>query len=129
MGTIQFDIAATITAVSLVITSIGALLVALRGGKSSGESNSKAVAVTKISDTEHKVGVLIQQVDFLFEEIGRLRHEKSQLESRIDELNQDLLQERADHAETKRLLAEAVAELQDKTRRIKVLEAQIEGIQ
>lgn len=121
---IQFDVAAVITAISLIIGSVATLIVALKDRKS-GDSESKAVAVTRIDDTDKKVETLIQQVDFLFDEIGKLRKEKDELVKEVTRLRAELKTERSDHAETKRQLAEALAQLKDKNERIQALESVI----
>lgn len=127
--TVRLDVAAIITALSLVITAVATFVVALRDRKSNGSSNEKAVAVTEVVNTGKKVEQLIQQVDFLFEEIGRLRQEKETLEKRIDKLTSELRNEREDHAKTKQRLEELLVELNEKNERIKTLEAELAKIQ
>lgn len=126
---IQLDVAATITAISLIITAVATFIVAVRDRKSNGSSNEKAVAVTEIVDTNKKVETLIQQVDFLFEEIGRLREEKENLEKRVNRLTAELRKEKADHAETKARLEALLIELHEKNKRISELELQLTKLQ
>lgn len=121
IGDIKIDIGSIITALSLVIGSVATFIVALRDKKNtSGEE--KAISVTKINETDKKVEVLIGQVDFLFEEISRLRAEKDSLEKKIALLNEELQDERDDHAATKKKLNAAVKELEEKNKRLKALE-------
>lgn len=126
--TVRVDLAAVITAFSLIITAVATFVVAIKDGKSSGSSREKAVAVTEVVNTGKKVENLIQQVDFLFEEIGRLRHEKETLEKRIDILTSDLRKEKEDHAKTKERLEALLIELAEKNGRIKTLEAELAKI-
>lgn len=126
---IQLDVAASITAVSLIITAVATFIVAVRDRKSNGSSNEKAVAVTEIVDTNKKVETLIQQVEFLFEEIGRLREEKENLEKRVNRLTAELRKEKADHAETKARLEALLIELHEKNKRISELELQLTKLQ
>lgn len=118
---IRIDAAAVVTGISLVIGSIATLIVALRDRKNS-DGESKAVSVTRIDDTDKKVETLIQQVDFLFDEIGKLRKEKDKLVKEVARLRAELKNEQSDHAETKRQLADALAQLKDKNERILALE-------
>lgn len=122
MGDIQIDLGAIITAISLVIGSIATFIVALRSDKKNDSGEEKAISVTKINETDKKVEVLIGQVDFLFEEISRLRAEKDSLEKKIALLTEELQNEREDHAETKQKLATALKELKEKNHRLRVLE-------
>ncbi len=126
---IQLDVAASITAVSLIITAVATFIVAVRDRKSNGSSNEKAVAVTEIVDTNKKVETLIQQVEFLFEEIGRLMEEKENLEKRVNRLTTELKKEKADHAETKARLEALLIELHEKNKRISELELQLTKLQ
>lgn len=118
---IRIDAAAVVTAISLIIGSIATLIVALKDRKNS-DGESKAVSVTRIDDTDKKVETLIQQVDFLFDEIGKLRKEKDELVKEVARLRAELKSEKSDHAETKRQLANALAQLKDKNERILALE-------
>lgn len=122
---IRLDVAAVITAISLVITAVATFLVALRSSKSNGSSTDRAVAVTKIVDTEDKVETLIQQVDFLFEEIARLRNEKDRLEEKVAVLTEDLRREKEAHATTRARLELLLAELEQKNIRIAALEDEL----
>jgi chromosome segregation ATPase len=121
---VRIDLAAVITAVSLVITAAGTFIVSFRD-KDNRDSNSKAISVTNISDTEGKVETLIKQVDFLFDEVSRLRVEKDTLERQIEQLTTELENERVDHANTKSKLDQLLVELADKNNRIAILEEQI----
>ena len=121
---ITIDVAAVVTAVALVIGSVGTLIVALKD-RTGSDGESKAVSVSRIDDTDKKVVTLIQQVDFLFEEIGKLRAEKDQLVKEVARLRAELKTEKVDHAETKRQLAAALAELKEKNQRILALEGAI----
>lgn len=118
---IRIDAAAVVTAISLIIGSIATLIVALKDRKGS-DGESKAVSVTRIDDTDKKVETLIQQVDFLFDEIGKLRKEKDKLVKEVARLRAELKNEQSDHAETKLKLAAALKELADKNKRILALE-------
>lgn len=122
MEGIKIDLGSIITAISLVIGSVATFIVALRSDKKNESGEEKAISVTKINETDKKVEVLIGQVDFLFEEISRLRAEKDSLEKKIALLNEELQTERDDHAATKIKLAEAVKELGEKSERLKALE-------
>ena len=122
---IRIDAAAVVTGISLIIGSIATLIVALRERKVGGNSESKAVSVTRIDDTAKQVETLIQQVDFLFEEISKLRQEKDELVKEVARLRGELKTEKSDHAETKRQLAAALAQLKDKNERIIALEGAI----
>jgi len=115
------NIAPIITAISLILGAVATIIVALRGGKS-GNGEDKAISVTRINDTDKKVETLIQQVDFLFDEITKLRTEKDALVKEVDRLRTELRKEKNDHSETKRLLADALAQLADKNKRILALE-------
>lgn len=125
MDLVRIDIAAIITAISLIIGAAATFIIALRDRKSDGNSNAKAVAVTEIADTGKKVETLIQQVDFLFEEISRLRVEKDNLERKVAELTDELRREKEDHAKTKAALTEALNKLAEKTAKLEELEAQL----
>ena len=91
---VKLDIAAVITAISLVITAAATFIVAIRDKNSNNEAADKAVSVTQIHETDKKVETLIQQVDFLFDEISKLRTEKDDLERQIATLTDDLNKER-----------------------------------
>ena len=126
---VRFDIAAIVTGVSLVITAVATFIVAVRDRKSNGDGNAKAIAVTEIVDTGKKVETLMQQVEFLFEEISKLREQKENLERRVNRLSAELKKEKADHAETKARLEALLIELHEKNKKIKDLENQLIQIQ
>lgn len=125
---VKLDIAAVITAISLVITAAATFIVAFRDKKTDMDSVDKAVSVTKIHETDKKVEILIQQVDFLFDEISKLRTEKDDLESQIAKLTEDLNREREDHSKTKARLDALLAELDEKNKKIAVLEHELSKI-
>lgn len=125
---VKLDIAAVITAISLVITAVATFIVALRDKKPSEDAADKAVSVTQIHETDKKVETLIQQVDFLFDEINRLRTEKDSLERQIVALTNDLDREREDHNKTKARLDALLIELDNKNKRIAVLEYELSKI-
>jgi len=125
---VKLDIAAVITAISLVITAAATFIVAFRDKKTDMDSVDKAVSVTKIHETDKKVEILIQQVDFLFDEISKLRTEKDDLESQIARLTEDLNREREDHSKTKARLDVLLAELDEKNKKIAVLEHELSKI-
>ena len=125
---VKLDIAAVITAISLVITAAATFIVAFRDKKTDMDSVDKAVSVTKIHETDKKVEILIQQVDFLFDEISKLRTEKDDLESQIARLTEDLNREREDHSKTKARLDALLVELDKKNRKIAVLEHELSKI-
>ena len=122
---VKLDIAAVITAISLVITAAATFVVAFRDKKTDMDSVDKAVSVTKIHETDKKVEILIQQVDFLFDEISKLRTEKDDLESQIARLTEDLNREREDHSKTKARLDALLVELDEKNKKIAVLEHEL----
>ena len=122
---VKLDIAAVITAISLVITAAATFIVAFRDKKTDMDSVDKAVSVTKIHETDKKVEILIQQVDFLFDEISKLRTEKDDLERQIATLTDDLNREREDHSRTKARLDALLVELDKKNRKIAVLEQEL----
>lgn len=122
---VKLDIAAVITAISLVITAAATFIVAFRDKKTDMDSVDKAVSVTKIHETDKKVEILIQQVDFLFDEISKLRTEKDDLESQIATLTEDLNREREDHGKTKARLDALLVELDEKNKKIAVLEHEL----
>lgn len=125
---VKLDIAAVITAISLVITAAATFIVAFRDKKTDMDSVDKAVSVTKIHETDKKVEILIQQVDFLFDEISKLRTEKDDLESQITRLTEDLNREREDHSKTKARLDALLVELDKKNKKIAVLEHELSKI-
>lgn len=125
---VKLDIAAVITAISLVITAAATFIVAFRDKKPSEEAADKAVSVTQIHETDKKVETLIQQVDFLFDEISKLRTEKDSLERQIVALTNDLNREREDHNRTKARLDALLVELDKKNKRIAVLEYELSKI-
>ena len=122
---VKIDIAAVITAISLVITAAATFIVAIRDKNSNNEAADKAVSVTQIHETDKKVETLIQQVDFLFDEISKLRTEKDDLERQIATLTDDLNKEREDHSKTKARLDALLVELDKKNRKIAVLEQEL----
>ena len=122
---VRLDVAAVITAISLVITATATFVVALKDKKSNDEAADKAVSVTQIHETDKKVETLIQQVDFLFDEISKLRTEKDDLERQIATLTDDLNREREDHNRTKARLDALLVELDKKNRKIAVLEQEL----
>lgn len=122
---VRLDVAGVITAISLVITAAATFIVAMRDRKSNGSSTDKAIAVTQINETDKKVETLIQQVDFLFDEISRLREEKDTLQRQVDRLNVALNKERADHKITKERLDALLAELDQKNKNIAILENEL----
>ena len=125
---VKLDIAAVITAISLVITAAATFIVAFRDKKPSEEAADKAVSVTQIHETDKKVETLIQQVDFLFDEISKLRTEKDSLERQIVALTNDLDREREDHNKTKARLDALLVELDNKNKRIAALEYELSKI-
>lgn len=125
---VKLDIAAVITAISLVITAAATFIVAFRDKKPSEEAADKAVSVTQIHETDKKVETLIQQVDFLFDEISKLRTEKDSLERQIVALTNDLNREREDHNRTKARLDALLVELDKKNKRIAALEYELSKI-
>ena len=125
---VKLDIAAVITAISLVITAAATFIVAFRDKKPSEEAADKAVSVTQIHETDKKVETLIQQVDFLFDEISKLRTEKDSLERQIVALTNDLNRERKDHNKTKARLDALLVELDKKNKRIAALEYELSKI-
>lgn len=125
---VKLDIAAVITAISLVITAAATFIVAFRDKKPSEEAADKAVSVTQIHETDKKVETLIQQVDFLFDEISKLRTEKDSLERQIVALTNDLNREREDHNKTKARLDSLLVELDKKNKRIAALEYELSKI-
>ena len=125
---VKLDIAAVITAISLVITAAATFIVAFRDKKPSEEAADKAVSVTQIHETDKKVETLIQQVDFLFDEISKLRTEKDSLERQIVALTNDLNREREDHNKTKARLDALLVELDNKNKRIAALEYELSKI-
>lgn len=122
---VKLDIAAVITAISLVITAAATFIVAFRDKKTDGDAADKAVSVTQIYETDKKVETLIQQVDFLFDEISKLRTEKDNLEHQIARLTEDLNREREDHSKTKARLDALLVELDEKNKKIAVLEHEL----
>lgn len=122
---VKLDIAAVITAISLVITAAATFIVTIRDKNSNNEAADKAVSVTQIHETDKKVETLIQQVDFLFDEISKLRTEKDDLERQIATLTDDLNKEREDHSKTKARLDALLVELDKKNRKIAVLEQEL----
>lgn len=125
---VKLDIAAVITAISLVITAAATFIVAFRDKKPSEEASDKAVSVTQIHETDKKVETLIQQVDFLFDEISKLRTEKDSLERQIVALTNNLNREREDHNRTKARLDALLVELDKKNKRIAALEYELSKI-
>lgn len=123
---IDIDVAGVITAISLVVTSVATLLVAVKNKGGTAGSTEKALAVTNINETDKKVETLILQVDFLFAEISKLRTEKDSLQSQINRLTLELADERVEHEETRAKLDELLLELDKKNRKIAALERKLE---
>ena len=122
-GDVTVDVAAIITAIIGLVTTIGGFFIARRQPKNDDDDGEqKAVSLSRVNETDKKVEVLFTQVDFLFEEISKLRSEKNSLEAQIHALRDELSLERADHAKTKRKLSETIAELKHKNDRIRALE-------
>ena len=122
-GDVTVDVAAIITAIVGLVTTIGGFFIARQQPKSDeDDGEQKAVSLSRVNETDKKVEVLFTQVDFLFEEISKLRSEKNSLEAQIHALRDELSLERADHAKTKRKLSETIAELKQKNDRIRALE-------
>lgn len=122
-GDLTIDVAGIITAIVALVTSVGGFFIAKNTNKNDdNEGEEKAVSLSRVNETDKKVEVLFTQVDFLFEEISKLRIEKNSLEAQIHALRDELRLERADHAKTKRKLSETIAELEQKNNRIKALE-------
>lgn len=126
----QLDIAAALTALSLVIGSIATVIVALKGAQrtpTDKENNDKAVAVSEIRDTTDRVDILWEHIIDLREELATLRKEKEDLEEKYEELSKALAKEQGDHAETRRMLDDALAQIAEKDKRIKELEEKLNG--
>ena len=122
-GDVTVDVAAIITAIVGLVTTIGGFFIArLKPKSDEDDGEQKAVSLSRVNETDKKVEVLFTQVDFLFEEISKLRSEKNSLEAQIHALRDELSLERADHAKTKRKLSETIAELKHKNDRIRALE-------
>ena len=122
-GDVTVDVAAIITAIVGLVTTIGGFLIARRQPKNDeDDGEQKAVSLSRVNETDKKVEVLFTQVDFLFEEISKLRSEKNSLEAQVHALRDELSLERADHAKTKRKLSETIAKLKHKNDRIRALE-------
>lgn len=122
---IQVDIAAVITALSLLIGALISGVVALSSIRKGRDNNSdeKAVAVSQITETTADVKTLREQVDFLFGELATLKLEKQKLEQKVLKLTRDLKDERKDHKATKKALTEVRKQLKEKTLLIKQLES------
>ena len=122
-GDLTVDVAAIITALVALVTTVGGFFVARKTtGNDADESEQKAISLSRVDETDKKVDVLFTQVDFLFDEISKLRSEKNSLENQIHALRDELRLERADHAKTKKKLSETISELKLKNDRIKALE-------
>lgn len=121
-GDMTIDLAAVITALVGLATTIGGLFVANKAPNDVDDGESKAVSLSRVHETDKKVDILTVQVDFLFEEISKLRSEKNLLETQIQALRDELKLERADHAKTKKKLSDTISELKLKNNRIKALE-------
>ena len=122
-GDLTIDVAGIITAIVALVTSIGGFFIAKNTHKNDdNEGEQKAVSLSRVNETDKKVEVLFVQVDFLFEEISKLRSEKNSLETQIHELRDELRLERVDHAKTKKKLSDTISELKLKNNRIKALE-------
>lgn len=121
-GEMTIDLAAVITSLVGLATTIGGFIVVNKGPKDGDDSESKAISLSRVDETDKKVEILITQVDFLFDEISKLRGEKDSLEEQIRDLRAELKTERKDHVETKRRLAETIEKLRMKTERLRILE-------
>lgn len=121
-GEMTIDLAAVITALVGFTTTIGGFFVANKRPKDGDDSESKAVSLSRVDETDKKVEILITQVDFLSYEISKLREEKNSLEEQIRDLRAELKTERKDHTETKCRLAETIEKLREKNERLKILE-------
>ena len=122
-GDVTVDVAAIITAIVGLVTTIGGFFIARqKPSNDEDDGEQKAVSLSRVNETDKKVEVLFTQVDFLFEEISKLRSEKNSLEAQIHALRDELSLERADHAKTKRKLSETIIELKQKNDRIRALE-------
>ena len=116
-GEMTIDLAAVITSLVGLATTIGGFIVANKIPKDGDDSESKAISLSRVDETDKKVEILITQVDFLFDEISKLRGEKNSLEEQIRDLRAELKTERKDHEETKRRLTETIEKLRMKTER------------
>ena len=121
-GEMTIDLAAVITSLVGFATTIGGFIVVNKKPKDGDDSESKAISLSRVDETDKKVEVLITQVDFLFDEISKLRGEKNSLEEQIRDLRAEPKTERKDHAETKRRLTETIEKLRMKTERLRILE-------
>ena len=121
-GEMTIDLAAVITSLVGFVTTIGGFIVVNKKPKDGDDSESKAISLSRVDETDKKVEILITQVDFLFDEISKLRGEKNSLEEQIRDLRAELKTERKDHEETKRLLIETIEKLRMKTERLQILE-------
>ena len=121
-GEMTIDLAAVITSLVGFATTIGGFIVVNKRPKDGDDSESKAISLSRVDETDKKVEILITQVDFLFDEISKLRGEKNSLEEQIRDLRAELETERKDHVETKRLLTETIEKLRMKTERLRILE-------
>ena len=121
-GEMTIDLAAVITSLVGFATTIGGFIVVNKKPKGGDDSESKAISLSRVDETDKKVEILITQVDFLFDEISKLRGEKDSLEEQIRDLRAELKTERKDHVETKRRLAETIEKLRMKTERLRILE-------
>lgn len=126
---IQLDIAASLTALSLIIGSSATLVAVLRSRKEpdSNENDKKAVAVSEIKNTTERVDILWEHIIDLREELDALRKEKEDLQTQIDELNAELTTEKNAHVGTRRKLDEALGLLAEKDKKIKELEEKLNG--
>lgn len=126
---VEFDTAQVLTALSLVIGSVGTILVALKGKRESdsNENDEKAIAVSDIKNTTDRVDILWEHIIDLREELSVLKQEKVDLENKYDELEASLEKEKSDHIETRRLLDEALAAIAEKDKQIKDLEEKLNG--
>ena len=121
-GEMTIDLAAVITSLVGFATTIGGFIVVNKKPKDGDDSESKAISLSRVDETDKKVEILITQVDFLFDEISKLRGEKDSLEEQIRDLRAELKTERKDHVETKRRLTETIEKLRMKTERLRILE-------
>ena len=126
---VELDIAASLTGLSLIIGSLATLTIALRGKSNSDseDNDKKALAVSEIKNTTDRVDILWEHIIDLREELSTLRKEKEDLEDKDEELSKALAKEQGDHAETRRRLDDALAQIAEKDKRIKELEEKLNG--
>lgn len=119
------DLAAIITSVSLIITAIGGIFVSIRSKDGSDTGEDRAAAVSSIQATTRSVESLEARVDILFDEISKLRSERTKLSNEVARLRLELEKERGDHRRTRERIEELVSEIAKKDARIKELESEI----